>query len=49
MVDDLPTMIGQALGLGLSAAIRTQPYNLEFRHEPRVDQLTDIIDLLEDK
>ena len=49
VVDDLPPMIAQAVGLGLSAAIRTQPYNLEFRHEPRVDQLTDIIDLLEDK
>ena len=49
VVDDLPKYIKQAVRLGLPTAMRDQPYNRYFDHEPRIVWLTEIVDILEGK
>lgn len=49
VVDDLPKYIEQAMKVGLPSAVRDQPYNRQYRHEPRITWLTEIVDLLEGK
>lgn len=40
--DDLPEMIDQAVGLGLCAFIRTQPYNVQYGKVERVSDADDM-------